>query len=831
MDRLPYFFLLCWHYRFFFNFGTTARRGTLAFKGIGSVLALLLFSVNLSGEFYQHPKLIELRAECDSLDCPKKYATTYRLLAEDLFLPLHERMRYLDIAEIISLNIADQHNLLDIYAQRGRINFDKGRYTEALKAFNEGMSYVGSRDDKEWLREEGWFLTGYGMLLYRVRLYEDAMDIFRQCANVMSRNKDDYGEAVALNNVALCHNRLGRYDSAEANFLRAYEIRKTLDQEFLICHSLLYLARVNRLMNRYEKADSILQEAVSTSEKANDLEFIGDIYCEWAEIALNDQQYFQAKAHLERAKAMEFPFRDVRWINLKIELFEAIDSKDSLHFYLDTALAAVRDFENLDLQVGYLIKKEKLLRSEGKTREANLFLAEINHVNQKLIALKDTLQLEMMLVQGDYLENREMLSRLEASNNRQGEIIAYQNRTILFVTLIALILLTAFIVYYRFIQRLKSLSQRLRLMYQRTRLAADQMNTVIMAMDYSERLIFFNSAAKRHFKFFDGAELRENEKLLNQLKTESIKADWKSHLNQVGQKSSYQVISSRKQNGRTYYHLVSLSEMHSKGKLEGTVAVLTDVTANQEKSLELSRKTMALEQANDAKQKVLSLLAHDLKEGVVSSLELARLSLQQEDNDPEDRKLHLQMIFDSLGRTKALLFKTLDWLKHQASGMQIQKKPLFIARLVEDLIKEKQIEIKQKEIQVINSMDQSLQVMADPNALRVILRNLLANAIKFVAPKSGKVRLVARSVSAIEVEVSIQDNGRGLSTQQIATLMEGEKLPSTQGTLGEKGTGMGLNLCQDLLFNMGSTLQIQSSPEKGANFHFKLEIKSAAPEQ
>lgn len=773
---------------------------------------------------YAHPKLVDLRQKCDSLDCPRQYAVTYRLLAEDLYIPLQIRLKYLDIAEQISRELSDNDDILAIYTQRGRISLDRGRYSEALKAFSEGLPYAGYKETKTWLGQEGWFLTGYGMLLYRVRLYEDALDIFKDCASVMNRNKDDYGEAVALNNIGLCHINLENYDSAAVYFQKGYDLREKMNHELLLCHSLLYMARAQRFGGNFAKADSLLQAAIDRSKEAENKQYIGDIYSEWTELALIDDDLDAAAYYLNQAKAMESPFRDLRWLNLKIDLFTRLGLDDSLQFYADTALRTARDFGNLDLQAKYATLIERLLRKKGKIGEANALLMDLNVINQRLIGVKDTLQREMMEVQSDFIANRTRLNRLEASNYKQERIIETQNRTILFTTIILILLLVAFIVYYRFYTKLQRLSSRLNKLSNRSRLAANQMTTVVVTLNQNQKVIFANQAAKEHFEQFGQLTIEPGKDFLSQLSNPEMRSDWENHLQKVKEEKRYQAITSRVKDNRTYYHLVSISEMQSNQAIEGYVALLTDVTSSQEKSLALSQKTLALEKTNEAKDKVLSLLAHDLKEGVVSSSELARLSVE-ESVPAEERKAHMQMILESLDRTKALLFKTLDWVNQQGDGIKVQMVGLFAGRLAEDLIKEKKTEIQRKELKVTNHIDRDLEVMADPNALRVVLRNLMANAIKFVEPKKGHIEIKARPLPGNEIEISVSDNGRGMSSQQVINLMGGERLRSTEGTMGEQGTGTGLHLCQDLLFNMGTTLQVQSSERKGTIFYFKLDLK------
>lgn len=785
--------------------------------------------LSLKAQLFQKEGLIELRKECDSLECPDKYAQAYRLLSENLKLPLEDRFFYLDIAEKISLELADKADLLAIHAQRGRLNLDKRRYVESLKAFGEGSKHLGYRKDEQWLEQEGWFLTGYGILLYRVRLYYDALEVFRDCAKVMHSIDDHYGEAVAWNNVALCYFNLGVLDSAEHYFLKAYKVREEIGDQFLLCHSLLYLSRLYRAKGDLAGADSAMAVADRLNRESDRNEFLGDIFCEWAQIALGEDDLASAAYYLEEAKGMDFPYLDLVWLDLKIQLFERLGLKDSLMYYLDTALFTARDFGNLDLELELLSKKRVLLAEENKVALEKEVMARSLAVSRDLIAIKDSVQQDMLRVQREVSENNTRLKKLEISNQQQEETIRTKNSQILFISLIAVLLLAAFTLYYYFYNRVRKLSRDVRLLDERSRLAAEQMKAGVLVIDRGGRLLFQNNAARQHFAFFNGEGLREGSEFLSQLKDAALKKDWSLRLREVKNIGNYQNISNRDRELRSYFHMVSLSTIISEGRSEGIVAVINDVTVSQEKSAALSRKTQALEQANAAKEKVLSLLAHDLKEGVVGSYELAKLSL--EGSDDQERVLHLKMIQDSLGKTKSLLFKTLDWVKHQGNGIQLQRKNFYIHRLVNDVIKEQQLKIEAKQISCLNNCPEELEVTADPNALRIVIRNLLANAIKFVPVHAGQISFRCERIPGHKVEFFIEDNGQGMGPKQVSDLMDDEKLMSTPGTQGEIGTGMGLSLCRDLLFQMGSTLQVESSLGEGSIFYFPLDSPQGSQEQ
>ncbi len=823
MDRLPYYFLLFFTPHFLVKFVASP----LCIKGLELkkifastflVLNVLLLTAQSNGREYLH----EIRQECDSLDCPEKYVRAYRLMAEDLGETFTNRLKYLKIAEQLSLEHADHFDILYIKAQEGKCYNEKGNNIEALRAFADGMKYLGLKDYSGYRSSEGWFLIGYGIVLYEVSLYEDALSIFNDCATLMAANEDWYGEAVALNNIGLCHANLGQNDSALSYFLRAYKTRKEqLDQNFLLAHSMIYIARVYKDLGYPAKADSCLSRAEFYSSSATNMEFFGQIYSEWAELNIDQKEYNKAKEFLNKAANMEHPFNDSFWVRLKIRYFFETNNYDSAVFYLDSALARVGRAGNIDKQFRYLKQKEKALRKMGFESKANELLQRVNDLGLRVVSMKDSLQMDLLKVQRAFVDYREELVNLEQETEEQKEIIASQNLTIVFITIVTLLSLIGFIVFYRLNNDLRRANQFNKILSKRTIAAAGALNNALIAIDENWQIDFFNPAAERYCESFLGFKLKRNKSFLDQFKSETQQLDWQKRLEQVSKIGNLQNISSQEFKGQVHYHVISMSKIETEGQAQGCVMVITDISESQRKSQELNRKSEALEKANEAKEKMLSLLAHDLKEGVLGSLELAKLSLEQE-HSIEEHQSHLKLISESLAKTRTLLFKTLDWVKQQSDGLRLKKQNFYVDRLAKDLVKELESRAQGKAVEITNQIDENLQVNADPNVVRVVLRNLLNNALKYVQPTEGKIIIRSSVLKDQQIKISVKDNGMGMSGDQINQILSSKNTVSHKGTAGEEGTAIGLPLCQELLLNMNSSLQIDSALDQGSEFYFIL---------
>ncbi len=240
-----------------------------------------------------------------------------------------------------------------------------------------------------------------------------------------------------------------------------------------------------------------------------------------------------------------------------------------------------------------------------------------------------------------------------------------------------------------------------------------------------------------------------------------------------------------------------------------------------ERSVEI--KTSELRELNISKDKFFSIIAHDLKNPFSSIISVSEL-LKDEIKSADTLALenYAGMINTSAVQTMRLLENLLEWANSQRGKITFSPAPINLYELFnEEFIMLNEMAMG-KNIELKNSFDNSLIIAADKNMIKTILRNLISNAIKFTH-KNGKVE-VAAIVNNKRVEISVSDNGIGMTKVTMAKLFRLDGDLSTRGTENEKGTGLGLFLCKEFVEKHGGKIWVESETGKGSIFRFFLPV-------
>jgi signal transduction histidine kinase len=244
----------------------------------------------------------------------------------------------------------------------------------------------------------------------------------------------------------------------------------------------------------------------------------------------------------------------------------------------------------------------------------------------------------------------------------------------------------------------------------------------------------------------------------------------------------------------------------------------------QQKANALDEKNIELQSINAIKNKLISVIAHDLKNPFNSISGYSELLLNEVSSYSEKEILtFLGIIHDSSVRGNMLLDNLLQWSRLQTRTIQFLPVIHNLDKLVKDELFFLQHKAKEKSIKIKNIIASNIEVYADSNMLKTVVRNLLSNALKFT-PNKGEV-----TINAIEedssVLISVNDSGKGIEPQIKEKLFTGEAGVTTLGESGEKGTGLGLMICKDFIEKHDGEIWVESAPEKGATFFFRLPNK------
>jgi signal transduction histidine kinase/ligand-binding sensor domain-containing protein len=241
----------------------------------------------------------------------------------------------------------------------------------------------------------------------------------------------------------------------------------------------------------------------------------------------------------------------------------------------------------------------------------------------------------------------------------------------------------------------------------------------------------------------------------------------------------------------------------------------------KEKTLELQIQKEELKKINHTKDKLFSLIAHDLKNPFNAITGFGNLLLEYFDKYTDEKKIEL-IKYMTLASENAneLLDNLLQWSRASINKLQYTPELFDINTLINDAINIIRLSAKNKQINIKHQNNEEVLVVADRNMINTVLRNLITNGIKFT-PNGGEI-IINHYTENQKLHIEITDNGIGMSQDTIDKLFKFEDHFTTYGTDGEKGTGIGLILCKEFINKHHGEIFIDSVPEKGTKFTIVL---------
>jgi PAS domain S-box-containing protein len=254
----------------------------------------------------------------------------------------------------------------------------------------------------------------------------------------------------------------------------------------------------------------------------------------------------------------------------------------------------------------------------------------------------------------------------------------------------------------------------------------------------------------------------------------------------------------------------------SKSKIEELANEIMDL------NYELIVSAEQLKNINHSKDKLFSIIAHDLKSPFTGFMGLTEvISKDIDDLTKEEIVVMADAMNSSAKNIYELLINLLEWSRLQGGLIELNIEPLNLKRNIDVNLNLSKHQADKKQISLINEVDESLYVLSDKNLLNTLLRNLISNAVKFTNI-NGYVKLYIQNVTTKEVTFCVEDNGIGMDEEALNSLFRIEKHYTTLGTNNEKGTGLGLILCKELLDKLNGHISVESQKGVGTKFFITL---------
>jgi PAS domain S-box-containing protein len=252
----------------------------------------------------------------------------------------------------------------------------------------------------------------------------------------------------------------------------------------------------------------------------------------------------------------------------------------------------------------------------------------------------------------------------------------------------------------------------------------------------------------------------------------------------------------------------------------------TDITARKKTELLLAEQSKELTEINAMKDKIMSIIAHDLKSPFNAIMGFSELMLRNFDQMNNNTIIEgITIMGSAANQAYKMLDNLLIWAQNQSGRIQFSPEKLNLRSQVNYSIKTIESVAKNKDIKIVVKISKDHLIIGDKNMVDTILRNLISNSIKF-SPRGSSIKVIA-SRHDHEVHISISDRGVGINTERISDLFEINKKGSTLGTENEQGTGLGLILCKEFINRHQGRIWVESSPGKGSIFSFSIPVNNS----
>jgi len=351
-------------------------------------------------------------------------------------------------------------------------------------------------------------------------------------------------------------------------------------------------------------------------------------------------------------------------------------------------------------------------------------------------------------------------------------------------------------------------------------IAVEQSPVSIFTTDLEGNIEYLNHAFCKTTGYSINESIGQHTRLLKGKTNHEVYENlWKTLLN--GQIWKGEFIN-KKKNGEYYYTSTTIAPIkNDKNKSIKYIAIMEDISARKQAEIKIKNQNEQLKELNATKDKFFSIIAHDLKNPFNSILGLSYLLINHFDSYDIDKiKQIIGHIDSTANQTYKLLENLLEWSKLQQGKLLPYLQTINLFDLIKEIDYLHSGLAKNKSISIEYKIKPDTIVFCDKEMTKTVLRNLISNAIKFT-PKNGKIKILAVP-SKLHYTIQVEDTGIGISVNNIDLIFKLDKNITSPGTENEKGSGLGLLLCKEMVEKQGGEIWVSSEPNKGTSMYFTL---------
>ncbi len=587
------------------------------------------------------------------------------------------------------------------------------------------------------------------------------------------------GYVNALVNLGNYYSDKGNHIEAEKNFQQAIELATELNNSTLILDAHNQLANQYSFNRDYAKALEKYLTGIELAEKVSNMEMLAKLNENIAILYADQKDYDQALVYFKIAKKLNNGIGDeisIACTNSNIaETYADMGNLEHAMYNITASIAVFEKYELMDwLAFGYMVKGKTYLK-QGKYKWAlfwynqsqSLYAKNVEDERSEIHLLNGIAEANMQLKK-DSISEKYALTALEISSKLKEN---------------------------------NGVQKSAEILYKVNKHREDFVN----ALNYHE---LFQ-------KLSDTIAKNGSEKNLLMLKTKIKHEQQKKSLIAANEKAL------AKQKNYIYITLAILLIL---------VVITLLVTRSEKmqkrlnkelhaKKADLENTEIELRAINETKDKMFSIIGHDLRGPIGAFQGLLQLLKNGEINKTEFLQFvpKLRTDIDNISFT---LNNLLSWGQTQMNGTITQPSVVSLEHLVKDNINLLSEIADNKSIKMISQLAENTLAWTDADQIDIVIRNLMSNALKFT-PKNGMVTIHAQEKQN-HWEVSVRDTGIGIDQETREKIFSDNSNITTYGTENEKGTGLGLSLCKEMVENNNGSIWVESVLRKGTCFYFTV---------
>jgi len=282
-------------------------------------------------------------------------------------------------------------------------------------------------------------------------------------------------------------------------------------------------------------------------------------------------------------------------------------------------------------------------------------------------------------------------------------------------------------------------------------------------------------------------------------------------------------IKTKEGSWKHFYDRGSITQRSEEGAPLLVAGIVFDITERKNYEKKQQQLLESLAEELQLKEKLFSIIFHDVKGPIGTMLGFATLLVQRyNEYSPETLKKYLENIRELAEKTNETTEYLMTWLRTQASDDALVQKEFELFPFISSILQEFKIIAQKKQLILKNRVPSEVSIISHKIILAIALRNLLSNAIKFTP--SGKHINLSFSEKTDRYSIAVADQGKGMTNERVTNLFTSNNT-STPGTDNEEGHGFGLLIVKDLLLKVGCDIRVDSEPDAGSTFTIDIPKK------